>query len=169
MRMKTVAIDETTSYELITLSASPDGFNIGQEYPVVENADALGDYYGMIEDMYKWLRNAKLADLDVRVMFIGEPATGKFASDTDFQAWLNGDGATTKTALIGTGMWKDSDGSLVWAKTPTAGAFTDKNKGTTYVVEPSSSAALSIPEADSSANPFGWTDFTSYSARVVFG
>ena len=171
MRMKTVAIDETTSYELITLSASPDGFVIGQEYPVVENADALGDYYGMIEDMYKWLRNANLADLDVRVMFIGEPATGKFASDTDFQAWLNGDGATAKTALIGTGMWKENDETheLVWAKKPTAGTLSDKNKGTTYVVVTSSSAALSIPEADSSANPFGWTDFTSYSARVVFG
>lgn len=156
MSIDAITDEETGTTEYVLTLSAPEGIEPG----TYTSADAgMEDYVNMAIDMFKYMRNIDVSGEIVKVVFVAEKATGKFASDTDFQAWLNGDGADAKAALIATKMWKDSDGSLVWAK--------DVAEGTTYSVIEGTLTAPDALTADLTTDFYTWVGFAGYNPRVT--
>ena len=145
-----------TSEYVLTLSA-PQGIEPG----TYTASDAgMSDYVAMAIDMFKYMKNIDVSNEIVKINFVAEPATAKFPTDAAFEAWLNGDGATAKTALLNTKMWKESGSSLVWAK--------DVIHNTTYtVLEGPLTPAEALTE-DLTTNFFNWTGFVSYNPSITY-
>ena len=153
----------------ISVPSLPEGVEEGQVVALKDNAALLAKYGDMIYDMYKWLRNENIVDADTgltkaKIKFVLEPATKKFATEADFQAYLNGDGAADKAELIATGLWKEKDGSLIWAE--------EVIEGTTYEVIPQAKGFL-MPEplVPTFEDYYGWSanfgEGLTYNVRVT--
>ena len=153
----------------ISVPSLPEGVEEGQVVALKDNAALLAKYGDMIYDMYKWMRNENIIDADTgltkaKIKFVLEPATKKFATEADFQAYLNGDGAADKAELIATGLWKEKDGSLIWAE--------EVIKGTTYDVVPQASGfIMAEPLVPTFEDYYGWSanfgEGLTYNVRVT--
>ena len=113
-------------------------------------------------DMYKYMRKVSVDLNTMKIKFVAETATKKFANDADFNAYLNSEeGAAAKAELIATGMWVNGDGdALVWADPTTDVTLT---AGTKYTID-----KPVLDEANNSVNVFGWADFVKYEVTLVY-
>ena len=145
---------------VVTLSVDnvPSGLEFNTNYVVSEQQTALGDYYTMIVDMYKWLRGATVDG--VQVKFVREPATMHLETEAEFQAYILSEEATeAREAFTKTGMWtvvgEGADAQLVWAKDASATTRKSTNSTTTK-------AAFERPAVSTS-----FIEFFDYSAVDV--
>jgi len=146
---------------VLTLSA-PAGVEPGT-YAVGDD-ETLAPYFAMATDMFKFMQNIDVSNEIVKVKFVAEPATMKFANEEAFQAYLNGDGAAAKEALIATGRWAEVEGALVWKNEPVEGTTQNTYK---VVANTMSYKVPVVPTADTTTDIYSWVGFAGYNPSIT--
>ncbi len=171
MSIKDVVTNDVTEH-IMTLSA-PEGVEAGT-YMYADGVTELDPYFEMAVDMYYFMKKVVLTVDDIKLKLVAEPATKKFSTEEEFQAYITSEEATgAREQLTASGCWslvgEGDEAQLIWKKQSIAGDTYDATVGTTYAIVAGTKgyAMTDKPVADPDDDVYEWADFAGYSVRVT--